>query len=125
MRYRSNGIKQRPNGREPTREDYIGTGRDDLYSKAANAGGVAGCPARIDAYVPANAPPQLLQPLHKRTMAHRCLRVITGECVEHSDAPHPLRLLRARRQRPRCGGGAEQRDELAASCMSGKQHSEG
>ena len=33
----------------PLGEDYIGTDRDDLYSKAANAAGIAGCPARIDA----------------------------------------------------------------------------
>jgi len=31
---------------------------------------------------------------------------------------------RARRERPRSRHAAEQRDELAALCMSGKQHSE-
>ena len=34
---------------------------------------------------------------------------------EHADAPHPLGLLRARRERPRSRRAAEQRDELAAS----------
>jgi hypothetical protein len=33
----------------------------------------------------------------------------------HADAPHPLALLRARRERPRRRRTAEQRDELAAS----------
>src|ERR1700745_4353046 len=43
--------------------------------------------------------------------------------ADKSDHRH-CRLLRARRGRPRrCT--AEQRDELAALCMSGKQHSEG
>ena len=32
---------------------------------------------------------------------------------EHADAPHPLALLRARRERPRSRRAAEQRDELA------------
>src|SRR5262249_43548935 len=31
-----------------------------------------------------------------------------------ADAPHPLALLRARRERPRCCRAAEQHDELAA-----------
>ena len=35
------------------------------------------------------------------------------EMHEHADAPHPLGLLRARRQRPRRRRAAEQRDELA------------
>src|SRR5262249_40022269 len=33
---------------------------------------------------------------------------------EDADAPHPLRLLRARRERPRRRRTAEQRDEFAA-----------
>jgi hypothetical protein len=33
---------------------------------------------------------------------------------EHADATHPIRLLRARRERPRRGRAAEQRDELAS-----------
>ena len=35
------------------------------------------------------------------------------------------RLLRARRERPRRCRAAEQRDELAAFCMTGKEHCEG
>jgi hypothetical protein len=34
---------------------------------------------------------------------------------QHADTPHPLGLLRARRERPRDRRAAEQRDELAAS----------
>ena len=33
---------------------------------------------------------------------------------EHADPPDTLRLLRLRRERPRCRRPAEQRDELAA-----------
>src|SRR5262249_6516782 len=35
-------------------------------------------------------------------------------CFQHADAPHPLALLRARRERPRRRRAAEQRDELAS-----------
>ena len=36
-----------------------------------------------------------------RTLA-LCLRIALGSLKEHSDAPHPLGLLRPRRERPRC-----------------------
>jgi len=43
-------------------------------------------------------------------------RIIGGEVHQHADAPHPLALLRARRERPStCCRAAEQRDELASS----------
>ena len=41
-------------------------------------------------------------------------RIVRARGQEHADAPHPLALLRARRERPRCCRAAEQRDELAA-----------
>jgi hypothetical protein len=34
---------------------------------------------------------------------------------DHADAPHPLALLRARRERPPYGSAAEQREEVASS----------
>ena len=65
----------------PPGEDHIGTERDHLTSKAANTAGVAGGPARIDPQIAADAPAELLQPLHERTMAHRCFRIIGSERV--------------------------------------------
>jgi hypothetical protein len=41
------------------------------------------------------------------------LRVLTPYAGEHSNAPHPLGLLRARRERPRDRRTAEKRAELA------------
>src|SRR5262244_2463051 len=43
----------------------------------------------------------------------------------YADPPCPLRLLRPRRERPRRRRAAEQRDERAPPCMSGKEHCEG
>jgi hypothetical protein len=42
------------------------------------------------------------------------LRVVRGCGQEHADAPHPLGLLRARRERPRHRA-TEERNELAPS----------
>jgi hypothetical protein len=45
----------------------------------------------------------------------KCVNWAAGiEAVEHTDAPHPLALLRARRERPHRSRAAKQRDELAA-----------
>ena len=41
------------------------------------------------------------------------LRIVRGAPREHADAPHPLALLRARRERPRRRRAAEKRDEFA------------
>src|SRR5262245_22186830 len=40
--------------------------------------------------------------------------IVGSGAHENADAPHPLTLLRAGRERPRDGRAAEQRDELAA-----------
>jgi hypothetical protein len=42
-------------------------------------------------------------------------RIIRSCVHEHANAPNPLALLRARRERPRRRRAAEQRDELATS----------
>jgi hypothetical protein len=46
--------------------------------------------------------------------ARLSFRIIGGEIHEHADPPHPLRLLRARRERPHRRRATEQRDEVAA-----------
>ena len=59
-------------------------------------------------------PAQFLQPLQERRDAGLRFRIVRSRVHQHADAPHPLGLLRARRQRPRRRRAAEQRDELAA-----------
>ena len=41
------------------------------------------------------------QVLYERREACLSFRIIGGDVHEHTDAPHPIRLLRARRERPR------------------------
>ena len=57
--------------------------------------------------------PNCCQPLQERPDAGLKFRIVRGCGQEHADAPHPLGLLRARRERPRRRRAAEQRDELA------------
>ena len=70
--------------------------------------GVAG----VDLQVAALAPAQLLQGLCERRETRMSLRIVPS--TEHADAPHPLWLLRARSERPRCRA-SEQRDESRRS----------
>src|SRR5215831_12409831 len=55
-----------------------------------------------------------MQALRECPNARLRLWVVRCKVREHADAPHPLRLLRARRERPRHRCAAEQRYELAA-----------
>src|SRR6266511_1176784 len=70
-------------------------------------------PAIVDLQVAADGPAPLLQPLQERCKAGLSFRIVRGRAHEHADAPHPLALLRARRERPRSRA-ADKRDELAA-----------
>src|SRR5262249_1526735 len=59
------------------------------------------------------APAQLVQGLGERREAGLSFRIVLGPIHEHTDASHPLALLRPRRKRPRRRA-AKQRDERAA-----------
>src|SRR5262249_53514193 len=83
----------------------------------AHGVGLAVAPAIVDAEVLPNGPTQLLQALRKSRQTAVSFRIICSEWREHADAAHPLALLRARRERPRCRA-AEQRDEVAPSYVT-------
>jgi hypothetical protein len=55
----------------------------------------------------------LFKSLPKRCDASLSFRIVFSEPHQYPDAPHSLRLLRVRRQRPRRRA-AQQRDELAS-----------
>ena len=59
-------------------------------------------------------PAQLLQRLPQHCIDGLEVRVGLKGARNHADAPHPLGLLRVRRERPRRYRTAEQRDEFAA-----------
>src|SRR5262245_29035396 len=60
---------------------------------------------------------RLLPSVHPRTPecceARPRIRITLREAHQHADQPHPARLLRARRERPRSRNATDKRDELA------------
>ena len=58
-------------------------------------------------------PTQFLQTLNEHRNAVLCHLIVGIQRDEYTNAPHPLALLRLRRERPCSGRAAEQRNELA------------
>jgi hypothetical protein len=79
--------------------------------------GIGGGPG-VDPYVAALGPTQFLQSLTEGCDASLTFRIVRSGTYKHPDEPYPLRLLRARRERPRGRSAAEQRDEIAALIRS-------
>src|SRR5262249_36369530 len=73
---------------------------------------VARSPVIVHLDVASFRPTQALQRLAERCNARLCLRIALGKAHQHADPPHPVGLLRARRERPRRRT-TEQRDEVA------------
>src|SRR5262249_28588549 len=95
-----------------TRKDGIRRQRDKLR-RSRRGVGIGIRPPRIDQHGSAVGPPELLECCSERCEASVPLRIALGESHQHADAPHPIRPLRTRRERPRGCRAAEQPDELA------------
>jgi hypothetical protein len=59
----------------------------------------AGREASVDAHIAALRPSEPFEPLPKSREARLHVGIVFGEGRQHADAPHPLRLLPARRER--------------------------
>jgi hypothetical protein len=92
---------QRDQDRSAGSQNDVGSKRDQLRGVSSIALGIGGAPTGLDPHIAAVRATKLLKPLHERGHAALRFRVLGGEIHQHTDAPHPLRLLRARRQRPR------------------------
>src|SRR5262249_27923469 len=92
--------------------EHVGCGCDQFGRVPLNVAAIR--PACIDPQVAALAPSQLAERLCERGVPGLSLGVVCGEIREHADAPHPLALLRVRRERPAGRSTAKQRDERAA-----------
>src|SRR5262245_12314439 len=87
--------------------------RSQLRCMSTNVGGIRRGPTSVDPHVAADAPARLLQPLQKRSNAGLKLGIVRRCRKEYADAPHLVRVLRSRHERPGYSRTAEQRDELA------------
>src|SRR5262245_49495218 len=99
--------------RRPRGHDHVRDRTDQFRRSGLFAGRIANAPAIVDAHVAAVGPAQPLQRVEERCNAHLTFAISLWVDDQHADAPRPLRLLRARRDRP-SRRAAEQRDEVAA-----------
>src|SRR5262249_125355 len=88
--------------------------RHQFCRLATIAPSIASAPAVVDLQVAPDDPPPFPESLQECRVAGLGLGIVSAQPDEHTDAPHLLAALRARRERPGGGGGAEQRDECAA-----------
>jgi hypothetical protein len=63
--------------------------------------------------MPAGRPARLLKGLFEYPDADLRVRIALGKRKQHADPPHPVGMLRTRRERPRGSRAAEQLDELS------------
>jgi len=75
---------------------------------------IAGEPAILNLDVAALGPAQLGEPFPKRGNADLPFWIAFRKVQQNSDAPHPLRLLRVRCERPSCHSAAKERNALAS-----------
>ena len=91
------------------------TSGDNATSSAAAVEGLGIRPTCFDPDVPAIGPSEFMECCSECCDMGVPLRIAPGESHQHTYAPHPLALLRARRERPCCRPATEQRDEFASS----------
>src|SRR5262249_53261681 len=95
-------------------QNSIGLEGNQLSRECSNAIDFTIPPAIHDPSVAAR-PPEPLESLPERANLRLCVGVDLGEPRQHSNPPHPFRLLRPRRERPRRRAAAEQRQEFPPS----------
>src|SRR5450759_4124681 len=105
------GLKRR-SCRSGTSKDDIGLHCHEFFCKCTDATGISSRPAIVKPDVAFSRPSQLLKAVSDCLGVGLSFRIVFSVHHQYPDVSHPLRLLRARRERPR-DRAAEQRDELA------------
>src|SRR5215471_17012572 len=104
-----NGACRLPQGPDDWRrlaDDYVRRERHEFCCVGSYAADIAPTKACLDLDVVAVCPAQLLQALLQRCHSGLSFPIV-GHSHQQPDAPHPLALLRARRERPRGSRAAE------------------
>ena len=73
---------------------------DTRSRDGAIALGIAGAPSVVDAHIAPDDPAQFGEPLQERCVEGLKFGIVCHSGHKYPDAPHPFRLLRARRERP-------------------------
>src|SRR3984893_8451597 len=107
-------LQHRRSGGCVLRKNEVGPQLDDFPRKSLHQLHVGRRPPSVDPDIAVLRPAELLESLAERRDKGRPLRVALGICHQHVDPPHPLRLLSACGEGPRCRA-CERRDELAPS----------
>jgi hypothetical protein len=94
------------------RKDHVGLQADQFFREHSLAFNDRGTPPNIHMHIAAIGPTQLLKRSRETGNPEQSFGIVFAEPHEHADAPHPLALLRARRQRPSRRRAAEKRNEL-------------
>ena len=98
---------QRGDDGRPVCEDRVWLQGDQLFREHLRLS-AGRCKAVVDADIVAFRPSTLFKPLPEAREAGLCFGIVLGEAHQRADPPHPLGLLRANRERPRCRRAAEQ-----------------
>src|SRR5262249_15102879 len=106
-------LQEWPHGRGAGCKEDIRCERDQFARVSATLRRTATGPSGLHLHVAALGPAQWLQRLRERSEVGSLVYIL-GRIHKHADAPHPLALLRARRERPRGRRSADERHELAA-----------
>src|SRR5262249_52879515 len=112
-RHGASRLHQGPYGRGAGSHYDVGRKRNQFRHVPANIVGISSGPAGIDPQVAADSPARFLHTLQERPDTGLRISIVGSGGQKHGDTPHRYRLLRARREWPRCCRSAEQRDELA------------
>jgi hypothetical protein len=106
-RHGAGRLEQRTRAHAAAGEYDVRRERDQLGRVSASIVCCALRHAVVDPHVIAVAPSQFLQCLQERPHAPALFRIVFSQVRKHTDPPHPLGLLPARRERPRCRRAAE------------------
>ena len=112
-RHSAGCLQQRRHSRAASGQDDVWRERDQFRRVFAGVVGTACAPAILDLQIVSDGPARLLQPLQKRRVAGLSDRAVRRSVMSAPIRRIAVRLLRARRERPRRRRATEKRDELA------------
>src|SRR5262249_6161337 len=105
-------LQQNRSGGCVLRKDQVWLQHDEVLGKSLRGLSAERRPAIVDLNVVALRPPELLECLPESCQISLSFGIVIGLRHQHANPPHPARLLRERRERPRRRA-AEQSDKVA------------